>query len=635
MPDRAGSAADTAMPASNSAELLASVRSAPMPGHTEGSQGHTLPAAEQGAAKIMVIDDEPINVKVVCKYLKEAGFRNFVTTSDSCQAIAILERERPDLVLLDIVMPGIGGLEILQLIRAGRGCAQVPVVILTAIEDRAVKTTALELGATDFLTKPVDPTELVPRVHNSLAAKAYQDRLQNNAEELERQVQVRTAELLAANESLKELAHAAEAATRAKSEFLANMSHEVRTPLTAILGFADLLVHAEEAEDFRQPDFLDACRTIRRNGQHLLHLLNDVLDISKIEAGKLAAEPIRCSPAQVVADVDALMCVTAREKDLAFDVRYEGPIPETICTDPTRLRQILLNLVSNAIKFTDAGSVCLRMQCTPGDAPTMQFDVLDTGIGMTADQAGILFQAFAQLDCSLTRRFQGTGLGLFVSKKWAELLGGKICIVASQPGAGSHFRLTIPTGPLTDVRWIDGRAAAPYALPQAADRLVAANTPCLNRRILMAEDGPDNQRLIRLILRKAGAEVTVVENGQLALEAMAAARSAGAPFDLVLMDMQMPVMDGYRATKLLREAAYRGPIIALTAHAMAGDRQKCLDAGCDDYASKPIDRQRLLSVLAYYLKRLDDGAQPLLEMGREFPDKHEQLFPDPPPAKIL
>jgi len=397
----------------------------------------------------------------------------------------------------------------------------------------------------------------------------------------------------------EQLAVAAEGATLAKSEFLANMSHEIRTPMTAILGFAKLAQDGCPAQcEFGQVSHREYLATIARNGEHLLQLLNDILDLSKVEAGRLAVERIDVSPLKLAEEVESLMRVRSDAKGLDLHVEFDGLVPETIRTDPTRLRQILLNLLGNAIKFTEQGSVSLlvRMAEASAGAPALVFDVVDTGLGMTPAETAVLFQPFSQADTSTTRRFGGTGLGLAVSKRLAEALGGDIQLVETRPGAGSRFRLTVATGPLDGIAMLDahGRAA-----PQPQRKPAAPQAASLHAtQILLAEDGVDNQRLIVHLLKKAGAEVVLVENGKLAAESALGARDAGKPFDVVLMDMQMPVMDGYEATALLRREGYGGPIVALTAHAMEGDRQKCLNAGCDDYLSKPMSRTALLETVA-------------------------------------
>ena len=419
------------------------------------------------------------------------------------------------------------------------------------------------------------------------------------------QIQARTQALLAetkrANEARRaaEMANAkAEAANRAKGEFLANMSHEIRTPMTAVLGFAESML----SPDFSPSEKLNAIYTIRRNGEHLLHIINDILDISKIEAGKLDVERIRCSPVQLVADAKSLLQVRADAKNVSFKTEYVGAIPETIESDPIRLKQILVNLIGNAIKFTQVGSVELITRLIGDDpAPKLQFEVTDTGIGMTAEQVSMLFQPFAQADASTTRKFGGTGLGLLISRRLAEMLGGTVT-VDSKVGQGSRFCITVSAGSLQGVKMLDDPAAATIARPTTG-AATDEDDAGLEGRILLAEDGLDNQRLIAHVLKRAGAQVTVTENGKLAVEAIGSAAEEGEPFDVILMDMQMPVMDGYEATSLLRQRGYRGPIIALTAHAMPGDREKCLAAGCDDYATKPVDRPKLLATIRQWQQK--------------------------------
>jgi PAS domain S-box-containing protein len=411
-----------------------------------------------------------------------------------------------------------------------------------------------------------------------------------------------------AAEELEAARDVAEAANRAKSELLANMSHEIRTPMTAILGYADLLLDMHQSPS----DRLNCVQTIQRNGEHLLRVINDILDISKIEAGKMAVEQIECSAAQIVEDVFSLMHVRAHSKGVTLGVDYRFPIPRAVRTDPVRLRQILMNLVGNAIKFTDEGGVMLRVRLDRSPPARLVFEVADTGIGLTADQIARLFSPFTQADSSMARRYGGTGLGLTISKRLAALLGGDIT-VASAPGRGSTFTVTIDPGGIDAAEMIDSRdglgssSAAPAESSQAGARKAGAGgTHDASRsdaidltgvKILFAEDGPDNQRLIAHHLRKAGAAVEIVENGADAVE-----RALKGAFDVVLMDMQMPVLDGYGAVHLLRRRGYTGPVVALTAHAMAGDRDKCVAAGCDDYVTKPIDRAALLGAIRRNLR---------------------------------
>lgn len=412
----------------------------------------------------------------------------------------------------------------------------------------------------------------------------------------EQELQTRADELIRSNVELAAAREAAWAANQSKSEFLANMSHEIRTPMTAILGFTELL--REECRE--SPAALDGIDTIQRNGNHLLEIINDILDLSKIESGKLEVERIACSPVQLVCEVMQLMQVRGTGKGLALKTEFQGPIPQRIQTDPTRLRQILLNLLGNAIKFTEVGTIRLvtELQQVADEGPKLKFSVYDSGIGMTPEQMQKLFQPFTQADTSTTRKFGGTGLGLTISRRLAALLDGDIS-VTSTPGEGSCFCVTVGTGSLAGIALLEtGKPATTMAAAVAAAvSPAAAASVKLACRVLLAEDGPDNQRLIGFVLRKAGAIVTIVENG---LEAKTQALETPEPFDVILMDMQMPIMDGYEATRQLRAAGYIKPIIALTAHAMESDRAKCLNAGCTDYTTKPIDRQGLLDLVARY-----------------------------------
>jgi PAS domain S-box-containing protein len=401
-----------------------------------------------------------------------------------------------------------------------------------------------------------------------------------------------------AEEELHRAKEAAEMATRAKSEFLANMSHEIRTPMTAILGFADLL-----SNSFSAAEDVEAVQTIKRNGLYLMNIIDDILDLSKIEAGRMILEHTSCDPAAVVADVLTLMRVRAAAKSLSLHVEWKGPIPQTIQSDPLRLRQILINLIGNAIKFTEIGTVRVtgRMVRPQGGRPQMQFEVTDTGIGMSPEQVGRLFRPFTQGDSSTNRMFGGTGLGLVISKRLAEMLGGNIT-VSSAVGQGSTFTATIGVGPMEGVRMLLEPDEGIRVGKRPTETTAGQPSTRLEGRLLLVEDGRDNQRLISRLLTLAGAEVAMAENGQQAVDLVLAAAHENKPFDLILMDMQMPVMDGYRATRLLRDRGIDSPIIALTAHAMAGDRDKCLEAGCTDYLSKPIDRASLLKTVSRHLR---------------------------------
>jgi signal transduction histidine kinase len=405
-------------------------------------------------------------------------------------------------------------------------------------------------------------------------------------EQLERSNAALTAEIQvrrAAEEKLRLARDLAEAASKAKTDFLANMSHEIRTPMTAILGYADLALDDHE-DPARRKEHLEV---IKRNGHHLLTIINDILDLSKLEAGEMqvAREPVDLRA--ITAGVVEILRVHADQKGLELSAVVEATVPPTVETDAVRFRQMLLNLLGNAVKFTEQGSVSVRTRYSSSDS-TLTVEISDTGIGIPAAAIDRVFQPFHQADSSVVRRHGGTGLGLSIVKRFAVLLGGDVT-VTSQPGSGSTFTLTIIAPAVADRSREASDDQRPASVVGRIER--RCGPPLSGIRILLAEDGPDNQRLISFLLRKAGATVTIAEDGQLALDHVHRDASA---FDLILMDMQMPRMDGYSAASILKSEACPTPIVALTAHAMAGDREKCLAAGCDGYLTKPVDRARLI-----------------------------------------
>jgi len=394
-----------------------------------------------------------------------------------------------------------------------------------------------------------------------------------------------------AAEALRESERCAQEANFSKSQFIANMSHEIRTPMTAVLGYTDLLA-AQESD----PTKVEHLRTIKRNGSFLLEIINDILDLSKIEAGKMEIDRQAFSPHRLFADVFSMMAVRARACQLNFELKYLNKIPAKIYSDPKRLKQMLVNLVGNAIKFTEKGSVKLQVCFEPTPEPLLRFDVVDTGIGMTEEQKQNLFQPFSQGDASVTRKFGGTGLGLAISRRLAKMLGGDITF-QSKHGQGSVFSCTILSCNADSVELI-----TPNIQPENHE---LANVPSdlrLNCHVLVVDDRRDVRFLTKHFLVKAGAKVQLAEDGQQAVDLIKqSTQDERKRIDLVLLDMQMPRLDGYETARALRDMGFKQPIIALTADAMHGDMTRCIECGCDSYLSKPIDGPALLRAVAKHV----------------------------------
>ena len=380
----------------------------------------------------------------------------------------------------------------------------------------------------------------------------------------------------------------AENASKAKSAFLANMSHEMRTPLTAILGYAEIIRDGDLTKDQRDEDI----KIILNSGNHLLNLINDILDLSKIEAEKLEVELIDVEVMVLLSEVQEFLKMQAKEKGLMVCINPELPLPRCIKSDSVRLKQILINLCSNALKFTEKGNININIRCDRFNE-TISFEIIDTGIGISEDELENIFSAFTQADTSTTRKYGGTGLGLSLSKQLANKLGGDI-EVHSVLDAGSRFILTVNSGPLKDAeqvydetREVVTEKEDKHTDDEKKDEVIG--------HVLLAEDVIENQRLISFYLKKLGLHVTAVENGKLAVDAIDKKK-----YDLVLMDIQMPVMGGIEAIQLMREKGFTNPILALTANAMEEDRECCLKVGCNDFLVKPIEREKFIETVGKY-----------------------------------
>ncbi|WP_419190441.1 PAS domain-containing protein [Saltatorellus ferox] len=396
---------------------------------------------------------------------------------------------------------------------------------------------------------------------------------------------------------------AAEAASRAKSEFLANMSHEIRTPMSAILGYADILANNES-----DPDNLELVETIRRNGRHLLEILNDILDLAKIESGKFEVRSDWFQVDDVIEEVISMLGVRAAEQGLGLSGRFLTEIPDRMVGDATRLRQILINLVGNAIKFTDSGSVSIEV-CFDSQAQGLVIAVVDTGSGIHPHQIERLFEPFTQADSTAQRTHGGTGLGLTICRRFAAALGGSLT-ATSEHSTGSRFELRIPAGDLQDVAMRKVNEVHPGSMAtrsgNASVSKLQDQEPLKGHSILVVDDRRELRTLVQMLLEEAGAKVSTAANGAEAVEAY---RQSPDKFGAVLMDMQMPVMDGYTASTALRDMGATIPIVAVTAHALSGEQERCFAAGCNAYVTKPLDGAALLHLLSEFLNVEQEEAE--------------------------
>jgi signal transduction histidine kinase len=516
---------------------------------------------------ILMVDDNANNLFTLRALLSRLPHCRVIEARSGEEALMRTIEETVDLILLDVQMPGMDGFETAEHLRMTERTRAIPIIFVTAVfkaEEFARRGYAI--GAVDYLTKPIDDNLLLNRI------TLYRTLIEHE-------------------QQLIEARDAAEAASRAKSTFLANMSHELRTPMNAIMGMTELALRL--ATDPKQRDQLSK---VAQASEHLLHVINDILDISKIEADRLKLEQVNFKLGAVLEDLLSLMGQKALDKGLDIGVDVTPEVTQSaLLGDPLRLGQILLNLVSNAIKFTDRGSIQVRVriaECSARDC-LLRFEVRDTGIGIGAEEQQRLFTAFEQADGTMTRRYGGTGLGLAISKRIARLMGGDIG-VHSTPGQGSTFWFTARLG-----KTLGGvEPARAEAIGSAEDRLKRLYA---GARILLAEDEPVNQEVSRELLEDVGLKVDLASDGA---EAVAMARLTG--YDLILMDMQMPKMNGLDATRAIRVIPGREytPILAMTANAFDEDRKHCLDAGMNDHIGKPVNPEVLFECLYKWLSHV-------------------------------
>lgn len=527
--------------------------------------------------KILIVDDYLENIRALSQLMPRENVEIFSATNAD-DALELVSRHEFGLALLDVQMPGTSGFELADIIRSVKRFKALPIIFVTASqEDSSLIFKSYQSGAVDLLFKPLVPNVVRAKVQMFVELAQQRVLLQKHVQELER------------------LRVEADAANLAKSQFLANMSHEIRTPLAAVMGFAEIIARGRSTEEERG----DCSAAIRRNGDLLMRLIDDILDLSKIEANKLELQQIVFDLDDLLGDVESTMSFRAKENGVSLEFSLPKLKNPRYISDPIRIKQVLINIIGNAIKFTPGGVVKIEASLTTdiqfkkeaGSFERLRITVADNGIGITKTQADQLFQPFTQADASTKRQFGGTGLGLYIARQIARTTGGDVRLTSSVEGKGSVFEIELRLQKAVSMMIVEPPKLSLEVQPQEKGYFKG-------RKILAVDDSPDNLMLIELFLEESEAELTFAENG---MKAISEAKKND--FDLILMDVQMPGMDGHETTVEIRRLDYAKPIVALTAHALKSEHDKCLQSGCNSVLTKPITQERLVEHLRQYLMR--------------------------------
>lgn len=534
-------------------------------------------------AKILVVDDVEDNIRLLEYSLEDDGYE-VISARDGIEALEVARQEMPDIILLDLMMPRLNGIEACHKLKDDPLLSDIPVLTVSAADDEEDIIKGLDAGAHDYIAKPINYCTVAARVRSALRVKHYQDSINS------------------LNTELVILKDEAESALRARSSFLATMSHEIRTPITAIMGLSEILSKEDELSPF---DNQQASEAILSNSRYLLEVINNILDLSKAESTGLSIEMLDASLFDILEAAETVVQLKAKEKDLLFFIEYNYPIPSLIKTDPTRIKQVIINLVNNALKFTEEGSVRVKVNYDYSSSQ-LCMEVIDTGIGMSQEEQEKLFQPFQQANETITRRFGGTGLGLTISKDIIENLQGTI-EVESKKGVGTTFTVLMPVELPNDSKALNSH-------PALTDTKRDLDNYCFEGKVLVVEDEPINQKLIAHTLQKVGVTVEIAKDGEEGLE-----KGSQQPFDLILMDMQLPKIDGVTVIRMLKEKGVKTPVVGLTASQNREVFEKFISVGCQEFVPKPFERAQVYECIRRYL-RTSETAPEVAEIAATFPD---------------